>query len=236
MGLCGLMVTFWYVIQAPNPKPQIMRYELTDYERVAIMPFLPNKPRGVPRGNDRRALNGIFWVRTAKSYLNWFIKAEVIRFDQYPAQPARAGSRRQRWLYGAVLLRLRGRVRRVAGVQPDTRRTGISTQRARGAAARRSAVETGAAGNVPPASPRGDKAYQARSARFFNTTSLFPGRECVRQEKWPGAAFVARTDLVAIGGKADATGSRANVAIDPSATSATKKCCDAQRDRHARMR
>ena len=56
-----------------------MRYELTDYERVAIMPFLPNKPRGVPRGNDRRALNGIFWVRTAKSYLNWFIKAEVIR-------------------------------------------------------------------------------------------------------------------------------------------------------------
>jgi hypothetical protein len=33
-----------------------------------------------------------------------------------------------------------------------------------------------------------------------------------------GAAFVARTDLVAIGGKADATGSRANDAIDPSAT------------------
>ena len=27
---------------------------------------------------------------------------------------------------------------------------------------------------------------------------------------WPGAAFVVRTDLVAIGGKADATGSRAN--------------------------
>src|SRR5262245_46124107 len=31
-----------------------MRYELTDYEWVAIKPFLPNKPRGVPRVNDRR--------------------------------------------------------------------------------------------------------------------------------------------------------------------------------------
>jgi len=39
-----------------------MRYELADYEWVAIKPMLPNKPRGVPRVNDRRVLNGIFWV------------------------------------------------------------------------------------------------------------------------------------------------------------------------------
>ena len=26
-----------------------MRYELTDFEWTAIKPFLPNKPRGVPR-------------------------------------------------------------------------------------------------------------------------------------------------------------------------------------------
>jgi transposase len=39
-----------------------MRYELTDFEWAAIKPFLPNKPRGVPRANDRRVLNGIFWV------------------------------------------------------------------------------------------------------------------------------------------------------------------------------
>ena len=39
-----------------------MRYELADYEWVAIKPMLPNKPRGVPRANDRRVLNGIFWV------------------------------------------------------------------------------------------------------------------------------------------------------------------------------
>jgi len=39
-----------------------MRYELADYEWVVIRPMLPNKPRGVPRVNDRRVLNGIFWV------------------------------------------------------------------------------------------------------------------------------------------------------------------------------
>ena len=45
-----------------KPEPRIMRYELTDYEWAAVRPFLPNKPRGVPRVNDRRVLNGIFWV------------------------------------------------------------------------------------------------------------------------------------------------------------------------------
>ena len=39
-----------------------MRYELTDDEWSAIKPMLPNKPRGVPRVNDRCVLNGIFWV------------------------------------------------------------------------------------------------------------------------------------------------------------------------------
>jgi transposase len=39
-----------------------MRYELADHEWAAIKPMLPNKPRGVPRVNDRRVLNGIFWV------------------------------------------------------------------------------------------------------------------------------------------------------------------------------
>ena len=39
-----------------------MRYELTDHEWTAIKPMLPNKPRGVRRVNDRRVLNGIFWV------------------------------------------------------------------------------------------------------------------------------------------------------------------------------
>jgi len=38
------------------------RYDLTDFEWSVIEPLLPNKPRGVPRVDDRRVLNGIFWV------------------------------------------------------------------------------------------------------------------------------------------------------------------------------
>lgn len=37
------------------------RYELTDGEWSIIKPLLPNKPRGVPRVDDRRVLNGILW-------------------------------------------------------------------------------------------------------------------------------------------------------------------------------
>ena len=37
------------------------RYELTDAEWKIIAPLLPNKSRGVPRVDDRRVLNGIFW-------------------------------------------------------------------------------------------------------------------------------------------------------------------------------
>ena len=38
------------------------RYDLTDFEWRMIKPLLPNKMRGVPRVDDRRVLNGIFWV------------------------------------------------------------------------------------------------------------------------------------------------------------------------------
>ena len=41
-----------------------MRYELTDHEWTAIKPFLPNKPRGVPRVNDRRVLVESFYAQT----------------------------------------------------------------------------------------------------------------------------------------------------------------------------
>jgi transposase len=37
------------------------RSELTDHEWSIISPMLPNKPRGVPRVDDRRVLNGILW-------------------------------------------------------------------------------------------------------------------------------------------------------------------------------
>jgi hypothetical protein len=39
-----------------------MRYELSDNEWGIIRLMLPSKPRGVRRVDDRRVLNGIFWV------------------------------------------------------------------------------------------------------------------------------------------------------------------------------
>ena len=38
------------------------RFELSDAEWSVIAPLLPNKPRGVPRVDDRRVLNGIFYI------------------------------------------------------------------------------------------------------------------------------------------------------------------------------
>jgi len=38
------------------------RFDLSDKEWAIMAPLLPNKPRGVPRVDDRRVLNGIFWV------------------------------------------------------------------------------------------------------------------------------------------------------------------------------
>ena len=38
------------------------RFDLSDIEWRLIEPPLPNKPRGVARVDDRRVLNGIFYV------------------------------------------------------------------------------------------------------------------------------------------------------------------------------
>ena len=38
------------------------RFDLSDAEWALIKRLLPNKPRGVARVNDRRVLNGIFYV------------------------------------------------------------------------------------------------------------------------------------------------------------------------------
>ena len=46
------------MIQALKLELRIMRYELSDHEWRAVNPMLPNKPRV----DDRRVLNGIFWV------------------------------------------------------------------------------------------------------------------------------------------------------------------------------
>jgi transposase len=39
-----------------------MRRPVAEFEWRAIQPLLPKKPRGMPTADDRRDLNGIFWV------------------------------------------------------------------------------------------------------------------------------------------------------------------------------
>jgi hypothetical protein len=46
----------------PSTEISIMRRDLTDFDWTAIGPFLPNKPRGVPRIIGRRFFNVIFWI------------------------------------------------------------------------------------------------------------------------------------------------------------------------------
>lgn len=36
-------------------------YGLSDFECTIIQASLPNNPRGVPRADDRKVLNGIHW-------------------------------------------------------------------------------------------------------------------------------------------------------------------------------
>jgi hypothetical protein len=52
-------------MQASKARARILRHEFTEQQWTAINPMLPNKPCGVPRVNDRRVLNGIFWVLTS---------------------------------------------------------------------------------------------------------------------------------------------------------------------------
>jgi transposase len=64
-----------------------MRYELTDREWKAIKLMLPNKPRGVRRVNDRRVLNGIFWV--LRSGVPW--RDLPREFGPYTSEPDPSG-------------------------------------------------------------------------------------------------------------------------------------------------
>ena len=59
-----------------------MRYELTDFERAAIRPFLANKPRGIPRAQlDRTVLQRRVATRYDKLAANYlaFIELASIR-------------------------------------------------------------------------------------------------------------------------------------------------------------
>jgi transposase len=50
------------MLQPSNREAAVMRYELSNKEWSIIRMMFPTKPRGVRRVDDRRVLNGIFWV------------------------------------------------------------------------------------------------------------------------------------------------------------------------------
>ena len=64
------------------------RYELTDFEWSVIEPLLPNKPRGVPRADDRKVLNGIYWR------LHKMVDSSSIRVHQHAANVKKGAPRK----------------------------------------------------------------------------------------------------------------------------------------------
>ena len=64
------------------------RDELTDFEWSIIEPLLPNKPRGVPRADDRKVLNGIYWRLRTGSALGRHSRALRPGYDLRQSFPA----------------------------------------------------------------------------------------------------------------------------------------------------
>ena len=96
------------------------RYELTDFEWSIIEPLLPNKPRGVPRVDDRRIISGIIFVirnglrwrdapaeyGPAKTIYNRFIRwSRMGVFDRIFAGLAGEGPRPERIMIDATHLK-----------------------------------------------------------------------------------------------------------------------------------
>ena len=74
------------------------RFDLTDREWAVIALLLPNKPRGVPRVDDRRVLDGIFW--TLRTGSPWRDLPE--RYGPYTT----VYNRYNRWARAGVWLRI----------------------------------------------------------------------------------------------------------------------------------
>jgi hypothetical protein len=69
-----------------------MRYEFSEFEWAAIKPMRPNKPRGVPRVNDRRVLNGKF--RSATGFCVSLGGPDISHIAEFRAAAAACRSRR----------------------------------------------------------------------------------------------------------------------------------------------
>lgn len=59
----------WFKLLSEGFAMTQRRYELTDFEWSVVQPLLPNKPRSVPRADDRTVPNGIYWwLRTGSRW------------------------------------------------------------------------------------------------------------------------------------------------------------------------
>lgn len=135
------------------------RYDLTDFEWEAIKPHLPNKPRGVPRVDDRRVLNGIFYV--LRSGMPWADLPE--RYGP----PTTIYNRFNRWRKAGVWDRLMDAI--VAAHEGDVRMIDTSVVRVhqQGATAKRGVqivVWAAPEAASPPKSTRSSTARGGRSS------------------------------------------------------------------------
>lgn len=74
------------------------RHDLSDREWELIAPLLPDKPRGVARVDDRRVLNGIFYIlRTGAPWRD---------LPERYGPPTTAYNRYNRWAKKGVWLRI----------------------------------------------------------------------------------------------------------------------------------
>jgi len=74
------------------------RFDLSDTEWAIVAPLLPNKPRGVPRVDDRRVVNGIFY--TLRTGSPWRDLPE--RYGPYTT----VYNRYNRWAKAGIWLRI----------------------------------------------------------------------------------------------------------------------------------
>jgi transposase len=105
------------------------RCDLTEKEWQAIQPHLPNKPRGLPRVDDRRVLNGIFWVLRSCAF--WSDLPE-----RY-CPPTTIYNRFNRWRKAGVLDRLMDEITKLYDGDVQTIDTSIVRVHQHGATAKR---------------------------------------------------------------------------------------------------
>ena len=135
-----------------------MRYDLTDFEWGVIGPLLPKNRRGVKPRNNRRVLNGIFWVLRAGA--PWRDMPE--RYGPYTTAYNRFNRWSARGIWGRMFAALAAKSRDSLQMIDSTI---IKAHRAAAGAKGGSAVRRSASA-AAGARPRSTRSSTARAGRF----------------------------------------------------------------------